>query len=74
MSKQALSFHEFATNKAHDGRFDDITDVKKHYNEWQYKSWLDTALNEYRSYLTDNYPTMTLAQAAELTRKAPANV
>ena len=61
MSK-ALSFHEFATRKALDGNFDDIQDVKRHYNDWQYKSWLDTALNEYRSYLTDALPTMTLAE------------
>ena len=74
MSKQALSFHEFATNKAHSGRFDDVADVKKHYSDWQYHSWITTTLIEYRAYLTDTFPEMTLREAAELTAKEPANV
>lgn len=74
MSKQAITFHEFATAKALDGRFDDVADVKKHYSEMQYKSWFDSTVNEYRNYLTVNFPTMTLAQAAALTAGEPANV
>jgi hypothetical protein len=74
MSKQALSFHEFATNKAHSGNFDDVADVKKHFNEYQQKSWFDSTLIEYRQYLTEAFPEMTLREAAELTKKAPANV
>jgi len=74
MSKQALSFHEFATNKAHSGRFDDVADVKKHYNDWQYGSWITSTLIEYRQYLTEAFPEMTLREAAELTAKEPANV
>lgn len=67
---QAQTFHQFATAKAHAGRFDDIQDVKSHYSDLQYMSWIGSALQEYRNYLTDNFPTMTLAQAAELTARS----
>lgn len=69
MSKQALSLYEFATNKAHRGNFDDVADVKKHVNEWQYKSWFDSTYREYNNYLVDTFPEMTLREAAELTAK-----
>ena len=71
MSKQPLSLHEFATNKAHEGAFIDIADVRKHYNEWQYKSWFDSTYREYNSYLVDTFPEMTLREAAELTAQEP---
>jgi len=64
---QALSFHAFATSRAHSGNFEDIADVRKHFNEHQYASWIGTAMNEYRQYLTDEFPEMTLREAAELT-------
>ena len=63
---QAQTFHQFATAKAQAGLFDDIADIRSHYGN-NYATWLYTTLNEYRHYLTDNFPTMTLAQAAELT-------
>jgi hypothetical protein len=74
MSKQAIAFHEFATRKAHSGNFADVADVRKHYSELQYKSWFDSTVNEYRNYLTESFPTMTLAQAAALTAEEPQNV
>ena len=67
---QAQTFTAFAHSKAQSGNFADTADVRKHFNEHQYKSWLDTALNEYRAYLTDNFPTMTLAQAQQLQKAA----
>ena len=74
MSKTALSFHEFATAKAQAGNFADTADVRTHYSEMQYHSWINTTLIEYRDYLTDTFPEMTLRQAAELTAKETANV
>jgi hypothetical protein len=74
MSKQAIAFHEFATRKAHDGRFDDVADVRSHYKGHQFDTWINNALIEYRQYLTDTFPDMTLREAAELTKRAPQNV
>lgn len=74
MSKTALSFHKFATAKAQAGNFADTADVRTHYSEMQYHSWINSTLIEYRDYLTLNFPTMTLAQAAELTAQEPQNV
>ena len=64
---QAITFHAFATSKAHNGNFQDVADVRKHYSELQYKSWFDSTVSEYHNYLTDNFPTMTLREAAQLT-------
>ena len=74
MSTQAQAFHEFATRKAHSGNFADVADVRTHYSELQYKSWLDSTLDEYRDYLTLNWPEMTLRQAQELQAQEPQNV
>lgn len=74
MSKQAIAFHEFATRKAHSGNFADVADVRNHYSEVQYKSWLDSTMFEYNRYLTDTFPEMTLREAAELLSGEPANV
>lgn len=62
----AQTFTQFATVKAQAGLFADIADIRNHYGN-NYAVWLDTTLNEYRNYLADNFPSMTLAQARELT-------
>lgn len=74
MSKTALSFHEFATAKAQAGNFADTADVRSHYSEMQYHSWINSTLIEYRNYLTDTFPEMTLRQAQELQAQEPQNV
>jgi hypothetical protein len=67
MSKQAQTFVAFAQSQATAGNFADIHAVRKHYSELHYKMWLDTTLNQYRNYLTESFPQMTLREAAELT-------
>jgi hypothetical protein len=74
MSKTAIAFSEFATQKAQAGRYTDVQDVKQHLGDFQYMTWIGTALQEYRQYLTANFPDMTLREAAELTAQEPANV
>jgi hypothetical protein len=62
----AKTFTAFAESQARSANFDSVAEMRQHFSEMQYKSWLDSAIIEYYRYLTERCPNITLAQAHSL--------
>ena len=65
---KAQTFLQFAEQQLQTTRNESLDSFRTRTPSPHYDAWLNLTVTQYRAYLTETFPTMTLQQAAELTQ------